>query len=172
MNTLFCVRGALSEALSHIRLPSSSQVRRVQGEMVGLLSAKADKASKAVWNTMEDIWDRIMVMEEDDSEDCTPADQTPHGSSSDIHKVTRSVTAHIMYLWENYWSVKHVVFEAACLGKLAEIGGTTNPLASLTIEMMSCLEKKAWQIVAIFPRPGPPVPLLGQQLTLHMAATS
>jgi predicted metalloprotease len=101
MNTLFCVRGALSEALSHIRLPSSSQVRRVQGEMVGLLSAKADKASKAVWNKMEDIWDRIM---EENSEDYTPTDQTPHGSSSDIHKVTRSVTAHIMYLWENYLS--------------------------------------------------------------------
>lgn len=101
MNTLFCVRGALSEALSHIRLPSSSQVRRVQGEMVGLLSAKVDKASKAVWNTMEDIWDRIM---EEVSEDYTPTDQTSHGSSSDIHKVTRSVTAHIMYLWENYLS--------------------------------------------------------------------
>lgn len=82
MNTQLCVRGALFKALSHIRLPShsapfSSEVSRVQGEMVGLLSAKADKASKAVWNTMEDIWDRIM---EEDGEDCTPTDQTPHGS--------------------------------------------------------------------------------------------
>ena len=76
--------------------------------------------------------------------DDLPGAQTPQGSS-DIHKVTLSVMAHITFLLENYSPVDPIVSEAAILRKyvLPHINtGYIPPLDSMIIEMACCLQER------------------------------
>ena len=77
--------------------------------------------------------------------------QTAQGSS-DIHKVTLSVMAHITFLLENYSPVDPIVSEAAMLGKyVPHINiGYIPPLDSMIIEMACCLQEKFFLISKTF----------------------
>jgi hypothetical protein len=163
VSILLLVCNALFEASTKISLashpPPYLQVQRIRDEMASLLSAKQDKTTEAIQGTLEDTWARIMGLIQD-------ADPSPRlNGSSDIHEITRYVSFHIMYLWHNYWSLCPVVFqfqaESPSLGKhVTEIGETTDSFDRLEFQMISCLEKKACEKVAMFPRQGPQVPLL------------
>ena len=147
ISILLRVLDALSNAFFEVEvlllsMPSEiEEVKRIRGEIINLLYAKDNKATEAVWGTMEEIWALIMDSMEEDGQDSVMTTQ----GSSDIHKLTLSVTDHIRYLWANYWSVTSVVF---CLGNgkqhVTETAGNTitNPLANLTTEMVSCLDEK------------------------------
>ncbi|KAJ1260821.1 hypothetical protein BS78_10G261600 [Paspalum vaginatum] len=156
MHILLCVHGALSAALSQLRFSSpsrlpSAQVARIQREIASLLSAKDDEATQAISGTMSQIWG--CLMESMDASIRIQKIQTPHGSS-DVHNVTRAATDHFGYLWDNYSSVTPIVFQAACRGYAAEVGDTKHPLASLTIQMMPCLEEKLDRWSKSFPDQG------------------
>ena len=77
--------------------------------------------------------------------------QTAQGSS-DIHKVTLSVMAHITFLLENYSPVDPIVSEATMLGKYTpHINiGYIPPLDSMIIEMACCLQEKFFLISKTF----------------------
>ncbi|XP_066378643.1 uncharacterized protein [Miscanthus floridulus] len=145
ISILLRVLDALSNAFFEVEvlllsMPSESEeVKRIRGETINLLYAKDNKATEAVWGTMQEIWALIMESMEEDGQDSVMTTQ----GSSDIHKVTLSVINHIRYLWANHWSVTSIVFSLGNKKHVTETGDTTsNPLASLTIEMVSCLEEK------------------------------
>lgn len=139
LRTLLGVRGALSKALTQIRLsfhsPPSAEVERTVGAIVSLLSAKQSKAGEAIWSTMaRHISARARILVETMLED--------GDDSSDIHKVTRSVINNIKFLLFNHSTVSAVVSEAASLGKYVPQNGNDDgrPLDSIILEMASCLE--------------------------------
>lgn len=145
LNTLLIVRNALSSALQKIRLsfrsPPSTQVERIQKEILGLLLAKDDKVSEAIWTTMQQIWTSILeLMDSDDGLSSTPTMQ----GSSDIHNATWSAMSYIKFLHKNYFSIAPVVSEAANLGKYVPHINETKavPLTSLVGMMVHSLEQK------------------------------
>ncbi|XP_039807264.1 exocyst complex component EXO70H1-like [Panicum virgatum] len=143
LETLLNVRDALSKALSKIQSPSESEaseeVRRIQGEMVTLLSAKEGKVDEAIWNTMEDI--RRGILEPMERGGNSSGTHTPRVSPI-IYNVTRSVISYVLFLRTSYSSVAPILYEAASRGKIVTEIGNTNPLSSLAVEMISCIEEK------------------------------
>jgi len=135
LRALLGVRGALSRALTEIRLsfhsPLSAQVESIVDAIISLLSAKESKAGEAIWSIMvQHTRSRTHTLE-----------MGTHQGSSDIHKGTRSVITNIKFLLFNYSSVAAVVSEAANLGKYVPQIGSVRPLDSMIIEMASCLEE-------------------------------
>ncbi|CAN6170120.1 unnamed protein product [Urochloa humidicola] len=141
LNALLDVRGAVAKALPLIRLsfdsPPSAEAQRTRGEIVSLLSAKEDKAGRAIWRTMEEIWIRILQSMEDSS-----STQATQQGSSDIHKATRSVISYIKFLQSHYSSVAPIVSEETSLGNYVPQIGDVPPLDSLIAEMASSLQGK------------------------------
>jgi hypothetical protein len=136
------VYGALT-GLS-LYLPASAQLGRIQGNVLELLSEKKRKAGEAIWNTMEEIRNRILESVDDGGG--SAGTQHPQGSP-DIHKATRSMLGYIRFLRSNSMWVGPVVSEAARVGKyITRMGGfgcrEAYPLQSLTTEMLHCVREK------------------------------
>ncbi|CAL5009597.1 unnamed protein product [Urochloa decumbens] len=148
LSTLLSVRGALSRALQKtwfpIHPPPSAKAKRIQREIVNLLSAKESKAGEAVWSTLEEIRNRVLISMEDGAQSC----------QSDIHKATHSLMRYISFLRSHYSSVASVVSEAASLGKYVPQIEDPFPLNSLIVEMVSCLEEKLVKMSGSFPDQG------------------
>ncbi|TVU12531.1 hypothetical protein EJB05_46182, partial [Eragrostis curvula] len=147
LDALLHVHGALSTAL---RLPStrsvaSSELKRVHGEMVSLLTEKQGKAGEAVWTTMEEIWTRILK-----SVDTDDSWRDPKGSSG-IHKLTIFLTSYIKLLYTHHWSVAPIVSEAVRLGNYVARIDSNRPFRSLIIETNMFLEEKLAQMSLLFP---------------------
>ncbi|PUZ60060.1 hypothetical protein GQ55_4G093300 [Panicum hallii var. hallii] len=146
LKTLLNVRDALCQALSKIQSPSmpetSEEVQRIQSEMVTLLSAKEGKVDEAIWNTMEEI--RRRILEPMDRGINSSGTHTPRVSPI-IYNVTRSVISYVLFLRTNYSSVAPILYEAASLGKIVTEIDNTNPLSSLAVEMISCVEEKVYK---------------------------
>jgi hypothetical protein len=120
--------------------PASAQVGMIHENVVGLLSAKQHKAGEAIWNTMEEIWNRIL--ESVDDGDDSASTQHPQGSP-DIHKATRSMLSYIRFLGSTSSLLKPIISEAARLGKYVLRMQWKEDLAfSLNAEMMSCVQEK------------------------------
>ncbi|CAO2186662.1 unnamed protein product [Urochloa humidicola] len=157
LSALLSVRVALSWALPKTCFPihtlPSAKVKRIQREIVNLLSAKEAKVGEAVWSTMEEIRNRILQSMEDGDE--SSGTQTPQGSS-DIHKATQSLMRYISILRSHYSSVASVVSEATTtsVGKYVPQIEDPFPLNSLIVEMVSCLEEKLVKMSGSFPDQG------------------
>lgn len=146
LQALIQVRGALTRTHGIAELPSSTsatEVASVHGELRRLLSAKLAKLDEAVWDTMEEVRARaISPTTEDDSND----------GSSGVHKMTRSVLSYINLLEADYGVLHRIVYQAAKLRKCAPAGiGNIGTLASLKLEMLSCLEEKLDEESQSFP---------------------
>ncbi|CAO2177559.1 unnamed protein product [Urochloa humidicola] len=155
LSALLSVRVALSWTLPETWFPihtlPSAKVKRIQREIVNLLSAKEAKVVEAVWSTLGEIRNRILQSMEDGDE--SSGTQTPQGSS-DIHKATQSLMRYISILRSHYSSVSSVVSEAASLGKYVPQIEDPFPLNSLIVEMVSCLEEKLVKMSGSFPDQG------------------
>jgi len=141
--------------LSEIRLPldssSSAEVARIQGQIVNVLSAKEGKVGEAIWSALEELRTRIVEsLDDGQGLSCT---QTPQGSS-DIDEATKSVMEYIFFLETNYLEIKPIVSEAASLGEYIPRHGDIPALASLKLEMVSCLEEKLANKSETFPDQG------------------
>jgi hypothetical protein len=104
------VHDVLSEASNKILTlfdsPTSVEVQRIENEMDILLSAYKSKLGEAIWSTMEKATTKFLEYGKHSWTSLNPQ------GSSEIHKVTWSVTTYIRYLWANYSSV-----DAAIRGK-------------------------------------------------------
>jgi len=154
LHTLVRVCETLSKALSKIQLrtlPFYSEVERIHGEIVDVLSAKEGKMGEAIWSAMEEI--RTQLLESPEDGWGSSGTQTPQGSS-DIDKATRYVMVYVLFLLRNYALLEPIVSEAASLGKYVPRIGAVHPLTSLAVEMMSCLEEKLANKSEAFPEQG------------------
>ncbi|CAO2140965.1 unnamed protein product [Urochloa humidicola] len=135
------------------------ETQRRSAEVLSLLSAKEHRLDEAVWNTMEEVRNSIL----NDEDDTRWGIRTPQGSS-DTCKVTRSLITYIKSLWDDYWRVNHIVRTAAKLGNYVperdmscssplseEQQDKTDPLTTLTMEMVSSLQVKLAQRSKSFP---------------------
>ncbi|XP_066375301.1 exocyst complex component EXO70A3-like [Miscanthus floridulus] len=142
IHVLLCVRGAMSNALSEIEVlfisTPSVEVERIRVGMVNLLYAKNAKARESIRSTLEEIRTSIMESTVD-----SLGTQIPQGSS-DIHKLTLSVMAHITFLLDNYLPLDPIVTEAVILGKYVPRNRIMYipPLDSMVMEMTSYLEDR------------------------------
>ncbi|XP_039817885.1 uncharacterized protein LOC120680456 [Panicum virgatum] len=143
------------QTLSKIQLPfyssSSAEVERIQGEIVNVLSAKEGKVGEAIWSAMEEI--RTQILESLEDGQGSSGTQTPQGSS-DIDKATTSVMMYVMFLQRKYWLMAPIVSEAASVDKYVPRFGAVQPLISLELEMVSCLEEKLANKSEAFPDQG------------------
>jgi hypothetical protein len=150
LNTLLGVRGALCKALHQIHLSShslpSSDVFRIQRDIISLLAAKEGKTGEAIWSTMQQLLTRIM---EEDGNDLLDTQAPPE--SSGIHKATRSVIRYMGFLHSHYSSLAPIVSEAARYGEYAPQNEDIPPLDSMVLETASCLEEKLGRISQSFP---------------------
>jgi hypothetical protein len=169
LEALVPVRDALFTASEEIQFCprscslSSHALERVVDEMSDLLSSKLGDLDKAIWDTTDEV--RTGIMDDDDGGGAVTF------LSPDIHELTRSVTTCIKLLDSNHVLFSRIAYEAAQLGTFVpETGRDILPLTSLVMEMLSRLEGKACCNVQGVPASQPPVPLLDQQLPLHMAA--
>ncbi|CAN6374210.1 unnamed protein product [Urochloa humidicola] len=158
LKTLLDVRDAVSNASIGIDLcfqcwdsSLEMETRRRSGEVLSLLSAKEHRLDEAVWNTMEEVRTSIL-----NDEDDTRWGICSLQGSSDTCKVTRSLITYIKSLWDDYWRVNHIVRIAAKLGNYVpkhdmsctssplseEQQDKTDPLTTLTMEMVSSLQVK------------------------------
>jgi hypothetical protein len=156
LSTLLVVSGALSKALTQIRLsfhwPPSAEIQRIQGEIVSLLSGKEGKVREAIWNTMEHIRTRVLESIMEDGGGHQLSTFLTQGSS-DVHKATRRVTRYIGFLKLHYSSVAPIVSEAASLGwYVPRVSRQAEPpLISMITEIASCLEEKLINKSEAFP---------------------
>ncbi|WVZ50748.1 hypothetical protein U9M48_001973 [Paspalum notatum var. saurae] len=138
VTTLLRVQGALSRALANIRQavhsPSSTEVGKIKGEIINLLSAKEGKTNKAIWSTMEQIRTKLKHVCNDASSSLTP--QGP----PDIHSATWSVMRYIEFMLSHYSSMSAIASEAARLGKYVPQIRDVPHLDSMIVEMVSCVE--------------------------------
>ncbi|KAF8672870.1 hypothetical protein HU200_049208 [Digitaria exilis] len=146
LQALIQVRGALIRIRDiAVQLPSSAaEVASVHDELLRLLTAKLAKLDEAVWDTMEEVRARVIsTTTEDDSND----------GSSGVHRMTRSVLSYIDLLETDYGLLHRIVYQASKLRKCAPpgIGNNIGTLASLKLEMVSCLEEKLNEESRSFP---------------------
>ncbi|XP_066372549.1 uncharacterized protein [Miscanthus floridulus] len=81
-------------------------------EMASLLSSKQAELDEAIWNMMEET-SKTRLTEDDDGS--WRGVQTPQGSSSDIHELTRAMVSYIVLLSTNWATAHQLVKEAAQL---------------------------------------------------------
>jgi hypothetical protein len=150
LSILLGVRFALSEALSKIRFlfhsPTSAQVERKQDEIIRLLSAKEAKLDEIIWVAMEYIRTHVLL--------CIDDSCSLGGSSSDIHKATRSLMRYISFIHSHYSSMSPIVSEAARIGKYVPHIEDLFPLNSMIMEMTSFLQERLVDISELFPDQG------------------
>ena len=108
-------------------------------EMASLLSSKQGELDEAIWNMMEET-SRTRLTEDDDGS--WRGVQTPQGSSSDIHELTRAMVSYIVLLSTNWATAHQLVKEAAQLRGYVPSFDKVSPLTSLVMETVLCLEKK------------------------------
>jgi hypothetical protein len=120
--------------------PASAQLGRIHENVFELLSEKKHKAGEAIWNTMEEIRNRIL--ESADDGDDSAGTQHPQGSP-DIHKATRSMFSYIGFLGSKSMLVYSIISEAAKRGKYVIPMQCKGDLVfGLNAEMMSCVQEK------------------------------
>lgn len=134
------VHDALSMALEPILSLSISSPfgEYTEGKMRNLLSADMAKLDEAIWGTIVEIRNSIMAWMDDGG------GGDPY-SSSDIHKITRSVMRCTNVLSVNYYkSVNRILHEAVLRGEYQGVPENENVslLSSLIIEMALSLEEK------------------------------
>ncbi|TKW22683.1 hypothetical protein SEVIR_4G244300v4 [Setaria viridis] len=159
LQALIQVRGALTRirGIAELRPATSAEVASVHDELFSLLSAKLARLDEAVWNTMEEVRACVMSSTEEDDDGGGGSDSDSWGNhsvlhgSSHIHRMTRSVLNYINLLQTDYGSLHRIVYEAAKLRKCAPAIGSIGTLASLKLEMLSCLEGKLDEESQSFP---------------------
>ena len=110
-------------------------------EMASLLSSKQGELAEAIWNMMEEM-SRTRLTVTDDNDGSWRGVQTPEGSSSDIHELTRAMVSYIVLLSTNWATGHQLVDEAAQLRGYVPRFDKVSPLTSLVMETVSCLEEK------------------------------
>jgi hypothetical protein len=144
LHTLLAVYKALSDAPDKFGWSfyySSEGVGRILQEMEKVLSAKWEEVGEAIWSTIEPIRTRVLEsidIEYGDNSSSSPMPQ----ASSDIHKATLSPMEYISFMCSNYSSMCQIVSKAVRFGKYEPPIRQQNPLDSMIMDMMSCLQKK------------------------------
>lgn len=108
-------------------------------EMASLLSSKQGGLDEAIWNMMEETSRTRLT--KDNGGSCWGV-QTPQGSSSDIHELTRAMVSYIVLLSTNWATAHQLVDEAAQLRGYVPRFDKVSPLTSLVMETVLCLEEK------------------------------
>jgi hypothetical protein len=128
-------------------LPPSAEAKRVQDEIVSLLSAAESKVAEAIWNVLDDGTTCVLKSIEDG--DGFLSRFTTPKESSVIHQATKSVMGYlyISFLLSNYSSL-------APLNKYVPQTRSMRPLDSMVMQMASCLQEKLANISESFPDQG------------------
>jgi hypothetical protein len=142
LHTLLAVYKALYDALDKFwwSFYYSEGVGRILREMEKLLSAKREEVGEAIWSTIEPIRTRVLEsidIEYGDNSSSSPMPQ----ASSNIHKATLSPMEYISFMCSNYSSMCQIVSKAVRFGKYEPPIRQQNPLDSMIMDMMSCLQK-------------------------------